>query len=210
MDAARFREECRRLARPRLNLRRREGPRDVVGVWGGSGPLPLPPPPGPWEHRITVSCDWLHRNGFGLSGLLAVYERRDDVPFREQFAAVRADGVRTDWSAGGGIGLVGAEDVALPPVEALEIYGSEAIRRLLEGPDRASLLDTYEEQCPLHYADEEGIYAMLGGWHVSWPEDDAYDAEPGRLVLWTFRDAEPWLEVWQRHSGQLAVVPRIT
>jgi hypothetical protein len=51
---------------------------------------------------------------------------------------------------------------------------------------------------------------MLGGWHEPWPENDAYDDEPGRLVLWTFKNSEPWLEVWQRPSGQLEVVARIT
>lgn len=215
MDPAQFREECQRLSRPRLNLRRRRKPGDVVGIWGGSGCLP--PPPGNWKHRITVSCDWLHRNGFDLSGFLAVYENRDDdtsfrsIPFRERFRAVQADEPAIALSGTDGIDLVGTEDVALPPVEALEVYGSAEMRRLLlPSLDQATLLDTYEERCPLHYADKEGIYALLGGWHVPWPENDAYDDEPGRLVLWTFKDAEPWLEVWQRPSGLLEVVPRIT
>ncbi len=210
MEPGRFREECQQLARPRLNLRRKDGPGAVVGVWGGSGTLA--PPSGAWKHRITVSCDWLHRNGFGLSGILSVYERLDDVPFRERFVAVKTDDRASLASlVTGGAELVGTEDVALPPVEALETYGSAQMRSLLRSPDQANpLLDAYEERCPLHYADREGIYAMLGGWHVPWPENDAYDTEPGRLVLWTFKDSEPWLEVWQRPSGQLEVVPRIT
>jgi hypothetical protein len=141
---------------------------------------------------------------------LGVYETLDDMPFRERYMAVQADGPGFVLLGGGGIELVGTEDVALPPVEALEVYGSEEMRRLLQRPAQSSPLDTYEERCPLHYADKEGIYAALGGWHVSWPESDAYDDEPGRLVLWTFKDSEPWLEVWQRPSGQLEVVPRIT
>jgi len=205
-----FREECQRLARPRLNLRRRSGPGDVIGVWGGSGYLP--PPPGAWRHRITVACDWLTRNGFSLSGLLSVYENLDEGrTLDERFIVVRSDGPSATLSSSDGIQLVGTEDVALPPVEALEVYGSEEMRSLLHNPDQAEpLLSTYEERCPLHYADREGIYAMLGGRHVPWPENDAYDDEPGRLVLWTFKDSEPWLEVWQRPAGHLEVVPRIT
>ena len=208
MKPDRFREECLRLARPRLNLRRRQGVGDVVGIWSGWGCIPHPP--GAWEHRITVSCDWLRRNDFPLSGLLGVYENPDYRSFRERFIAVQADEPGVALHGNGGIELVGTEDVALPPVEALEVYGNEEMRNLLHSPDQTALLDAYEERCPLHYADREGIYAMLGGWHVLWPENDAYDDEPGRLVLWTFKDSEPWLEVWQRPSGQLEVVPRIT
>jgi hypothetical protein len=129
---------------------------------------------------------------------------------REQFAVLHAAGPSISLSSSDGIELIGTEDVALPPEEALEIYGSEEMRKVLHDPDQVGLLESYPERCPLHYADREGIYAMLGGWHVPWPENDAYDNEPGRLVLWTFKEAEPWLEVWQRPAGHLEVVPRIT
>jgi hypothetical protein len=123
---------------------------------------------------------------------------------------VHADASRVAISGGDGIELIGTEDVALPPEGALEVYGSEEMREVLHDPNQAGLLDAYEYRCPLHYANKEGIYAMLGGWHEAWPDNEAYDDEPGRLVLWTFKDSEPWLEVWQRPTGQLEVVPRIT
>jgi hypothetical protein len=31
-----------------------------------------------------------------------------------------------------------------------------------------------------------------------------------RLVLGTFHDAEPWVEVWIDDDGKLAAIPRIT
>jgi hypothetical protein len=209
VDTNRFREECQQLARPRLNLRRRRGPGDVVAIWGGSGCLP--PPSGAWRHRITVACDWLNRNGFSLSGLLGIYENLEDVRrLREQFTVVQADQPAHALLGSDSIELVGTEDVALPPERALEVYGSEEMREALDDPGQADLFESYTFRCPLHYADDEGIYAMLGGWHELWPENDAYDDEPGRLVLWTFKDAEPWLEVWQRPSGQVEVIPPIT
>jgi hypothetical protein len=140
---------------------------------------------------------------------VGVYENFDDVrTLREQFTVVQADQPALALLHSDGIELVGTEDVSLPPERGLEVYGSEEMREALDDPDQAGLLESY--RCPLHYADDEGIYAMLGGWHEPWPENDAYDDEPGRLVLWTFKDAEPWLEVWQRPSGHLEVIPRIT
>jgi hypothetical protein len=39
---------------------------------------------------------------------------------------------------------------------------------------------------------------------------DAYGGQEGRLVLWTFHEAEPWVEVWLDKGGRLKAVPRIT
>src|SRR5262249_24848724 len=138
-------------------------------------------------------------------GYLGVYQSLD-----EGYFAVLSQEPGLSFSGSDGVGLIGTKDLALPPVEALEVYGGDEMRQLVQDSSDSDPIRTYEQRCPLHYADEEGIYAMLGGWHVPWPENDAYDDEPGRLVLWTFRDAEPWLEVWQRPSGKLDVIPRIT
>src|SRR5215472_15759253 len=101
MDPAQFSEECQRLARPRLDLRRRDQVGEVAGVWGGPGPLPAPR--GDWRHWITVSCGWLGRHGFQLSGLLGVYENRADGAFHD-FAAVLSEPAGTvAW--GGGVEL---------------------------------------------------------------------------------------------------------
>lgn len=202
MDQATFDAECRLLARPRLDLRRHQSG-EVVGVWGGVGPLQ--PPVGNWEHWLTVSCDWLARNGFPLSGLLAVYENRAEGAFHE-FAVVL--GSRTEvvgW--GGGTELAGTEEVSRPPEEALQMYGSPAMRESISSGLAGTPFANYSDQCPLY---RKGILLSLGGWHIPWPEYDTYDQEAGRLVLWTFEGAEPWLEVWQRPSGQLEVIPRIS
>ena len=33
--------------------------------------------------------------------------------------------------------------------------------------------------------------AVLGGWHIMWPEDEFYMPKEMELVIWTFRDSEP-------------------
>lgn len=201
MDQHSFDAECQRLARPWLDLRRRrEG--KAVGVWGGPGPMP--PPEGDWEHWFTVSCDWLARHGFHLSGLLGVYKNCASRKVRE-FVALLGEPSEAGW--GEGIELAGTEELSLPPPEALELFGNRAVRDLVRGDPTGTPLAHYDEGCPLY---RKGIFISLGGWHISWPEHDAYDEETGRLVLWTFQDAEPWLEVWQRPSGILEVMPRIT
>jgi hypothetical protein len=51
---------------------------------------------------------------------------------------------------------------------------------------------------------------VLGGWHMLWPEDDRFDRGDNELLLWTFEDAEPWVEVWLTAQGELVVQERIT
>jgi hypothetical protein len=136
---------------------------------------------------------------------LSVYENRDDS--RSELGFVAVVGKEPLPLGSDGLLLYGAEESSLPPLEALELFGSEEMKECVRSENEASPLNQYNEKCPLHRKD---IDVMLGGWHVPWPEDDAYDQREGRLVLWTFRDAEPWIEVWMTDAGQLNVVPRIT
>lgn len=65
----------------------------------------------------------------------------------------------------------------------------------------------YRERCPLYLEDRP--VAVLGGWHASWPDDEFYLPRQMRLALWTFREAEPWVEVFER-SPNMPVRLRIT
>ncbi|WP_155634076.1 hypothetical protein [Burkholderia cepacia] len=51
-------------------------------------------------------------------------------------------------------------------------------------------------RCPLY----------AGGWNMRWPDDEPVDLD---LVLWTFEEAEPWVEVF-RDGGRYPVIQRIT
>ena len=42
------------------------------------------------------------------------------------------------------------------------------------------------------------VYAQLGGWPVTWPEESAEQQLGRRLVVRTYENSEPWLEVFRR------------
>jgi hypothetical protein len=120
----------------------------------------------------------------------------------------------------GGTPLYGHETTSFPPIEALCLYGGPIIDEWLslEGLERTDYdrapytklgekyFEAYGERCQLY---AKGPAAVLGGWHAIWPDDDFYLPREMRLVLWTFRDAEPWIEVFER-SPNLPVRVRIT
>jgi hypothetical protein len=74
----------------------------------------------------------------------------------------------------------------------------------------SQIVDDYErwwqEQNPFY---QGSGFAITGGWHMSWGDDDWEDLVQKRLVLWTLRDAEPWIEVWE-DGGALRAIPRVT
>ncbi|HKB06291.1 MAG TPA: hypothetical protein VKD90_29115 [Gemmataceae bacterium] len=51
---------------------------------------------------------------------------------------------------------------------------------------------------PLYH---EGVYAQLGGWPLTWPEEADVEQLGRRLVLRTYRSSEPWVEVWRKGRG---------
>jgi hypothetical protein len=110
--------------------------------------------------------------------------------------------------------------MSLPPIEAVCLYGGSVAEEWLasEGLGRtdydvaattdigAAYKQVYRERCPLYSA---GPAAVLGGWHAIWSDDEFYLPQEMRLMLWTFRDAEPWIEVFERFPN-LPVRIRIT
>jgi hypothetical protein len=64
----------------------------------------------------------------------------------------------------------------------------------------------YQSETPIYF---EGPYAQLGGWHIPWPDGDWAELLGYNLVIWTFRESEPWVEVWET-DGAYKVIQRIT
>ena len=48
----------------------------------------------------------------------------------------------------------------------------------------------------------QGAYAIVGGWHLMWPEDDFYIPRELTFVMLTLHDAEPWYSVWYSPMNQ--------
>src|SRR5262249_16737115 len=73
--------------------------------------------------------------------------------------------------------------VSLPPLEAVLLYGGKAVEEWLasQGLQRWQYLEVTRDACeqyrehwkgqtPLYM--EDPPYARIGGWHVTWPDDD--------------------------------------
>lgn len=201
--------EGERLARPCLLLSERRRGNAPSGFWGGE-PV-LKPPPGPWRYWLTIRCDWLSEHELPLRGILSLYTNEEDCV---SGVVIHDPTGQLPQKVKGGVPLFGQEATSFPPVEAFLQYGSPAMKKCLraEGspiPEWNFLEKKYQDHCPL-YDSTESTVAVLGGWHHPWPDGDWQPLTRKRFVLWTFRDSEPWVEVWLNRSGMFQVLQRIT
>ncbi|MBI2825768.1 MAG: hypothetical protein HYX69_13870 [Planctomycetia bacterium] len=202
--------EGERLAKPSLLLSTEPSDLGVVAVWGGRG-CPAHRGREDDQHRITFDCAWLARIGIDIRGSVGIYDvaRRWNwpKPIHVSYdpdhpldALIIADGTR----------LYAHEAASFPPIQALCLYGGDAVAAWLrangwqrtdyDAAEASDLGERYSQEwmnrCPLY---SSGWAAALHGWHMRWPEDDFYMPAEMALLLWTFWDAEPWIEVWKRN-----------
>ena len=113
----------------------------------------------------------------------------------------------------------------LPPVDAVFARGSVAVEKWLHANDwtrttryngyfaDSAIVREYEnlwmQEFPL-YLEDADIYAILGGWHFPFADEDWHDFIPQRLIAMTLHDSEPWVEAWQLQGGEYQVIQRIT
>jgi hypothetical protein len=203
--------EGERIAKPSLHLV--EGSvGHPEGFWRGSRPQREG-----HQHWVTITYGRLQDLDVDLSRHFSVFLDSVGNPW---LAGNETEAVASDTQFNG-IPLVGIARKSFPPLEALCLYGSGVIEEWLKsvGLSRLDAGDiyqmeiveaynqTYQARSPLYSTE---VYAVLGGWHMLWPDDDTYDRGDDRLVLWTFKDAEPWIEVWLTGSGKLKAQSRIT
>lgn len=211
--------EGERLARPCLFLDESPAPSGVVAYWRGYrvGYRGRDDD----RHRVTLDCEWLSRHGVRVQGSVGVYDvdRRWRWPVPVNLDRLHAP--LAELRMEGGVSLYGREMTSLPPVEALCLYGGPAVAEWLaaEGLDRTdyhiasttvvgeAYQEVYRTRCPLFHEDHPA--AVLGGWHACWPDDEFYLPREMRLALWTFRESDPWVEVFER-SPNMPVRLRIT
>lgn len=212
--------EGERLAKPSLFLVETPTQTGVLAYWRGPGRDGYRGRVDD-RHRITFDCGWLSEHGVRVRGLIGVF----DVDPRWRWAIPvhldRVDRPLAEVRMDGGLPLFGREVSSFPPIEALCLYGGPIVDEWLgsEGLDRTdydiaatteageAYQEEYRNRCPLYSADQP--VAVLGGWHAHWPCDEFYLPREMRLALWTFRESEPWLEVFER-SPSLRVRLRIT
>jgi hypothetical protein len=191
--------EGRRLEKPCLFLRPHgEGP--VVAVWHELDRDGI----ASTGHRAWLTVDTRHVPGLSAptASYLTIFtdHKRCEDGRVEQSAS---------WPKRKGTPLYAHAASVLPPSDAVFARGSQAVAQW--HPD-AAVVQKYEDawmrEFPLYSSDE--IYAVLGGWHMAWPEGDWHDLIDEQLMVFTLRDSEPWVETWRLRSGEFRVIQRIT
>jgi hypothetical protein len=210
MTANQLIDEGRRIQR-RTVLLTPDGAAECAAIWYGKDQRK--------ESDLGCRC-WLSVNGNFIPsrnapGWLSILTDDECKGGRIEVttSAPKLDGVR----------LYPREIVVLPPIDAVVARGSSAVGQWLAENnwkrewrynsnfrDRA-IAEAYEvverRENPLYW---KGAYAVLGGWHVGWPDDDLNDLMDEKLLVQTFMDSEPWVEAWELRSGSFKVIQRIT
>jgi hypothetical protein len=212
------------LARPCIHLVvDATAERVPVAVWGGPGPSP---PPGAGSHLLSVASTRLPSLlDQSLPGAcISIYASAKD---RDAAVTVSQEDVLPALlREGSGTPLVARPDTSLPPLDAIFRLGSQRVGLWLRDlewiengvpypyndnfPDRepAAAYERYwQQRAPLYTG---GVHAVVGGWHMPWPDGDWAERLEDRLLLWTLGDAEPWMEIWRTTDGLLQVRERIT
>jgi hypothetical protein len=218
MTAEELLTEAERLARPCVHLRPNGSPGRYAAVWGGAGAATSLG--NEFLHWLTVDCAFFPAGLTPRTGCLGVYTS-ETTRGRASGMVVHEPAARL--SNGVGETRLYAEDArSLPPTDALFRFRSAALHEWLREngwePDwgyNVNFADKapvhayerrYQSQYPLYSG---GVFATLGGWHFPWPDGDWEELLAGQLLIQTFENSEPWVEVWQWGNGY-RVIERIT
>ncbi len=205
-------EEGHGLARPCVHLTRQGS--DYCGVWGGMGVVPLRD--ARFRHWLSVSSCAVPGE-HGLTGCISVYTNQED----RATGLVLVNRQATLPPIPDGIKLYAHQATCFPPLDAIFRYGSAAVQAWLRAnqwqpewgyssqfrdhPITALCASAYQEQLDLK---GRAIDAVLGGWPMPWRVGDWEERPDRQLLLWTWRDSPPWIELWH-DRGQLRVIQRV-
>jgi hypothetical protein len=202
--------EGRRLARRTLLLLE-IGSGTPAAVWYGPGK-----PDTDDGHRCWLSVDAQQVPSFDGKGWLSVFTNEKTC------TGGRVETGDKPWKANG-VKLYAHEIPVLPPLDAVTLFGSPAVEEWLknhrwrrEAPLSRNfkgwaVAEGYERAMQKEHPLYDGeAYATLGGWHLPWPDEAWSDLVNTRLVVQTYKDSEPWVEVLRMENGILRVSQRIT
>jgi len=215
-----------RISRPCFLLRSR-GAGPPAGFWGGErGDTPNTPAPEMAEvasrrHILTVDPDLLRRLGLLFREdpvSLFVTRLRDGTERLEVATSHRPGFSEISFS---GVPLYASSALSFPPFAAVCLYGDEVIelwlrslrleRHQYQEAEREPLALEYEDEfvrrSPLYTGD---VDAVLGGWHMMWPEDDFFLPLEMRLLIAIYRGGEPYREIWRSPTGNIHVREHVT
>ncbi len=207
-------EEGRRLQRPSVFLRR-QGTGPVAAVWYE---------PNDDEIESTGHRCWLTVDAHQVPGLPPSVAGYFSVFTDETKCQDGRIEVTSSWPKRAGMQLYAHPASVLPPIDAVFARGSEAVGEWIrsQGWDRTERYNdnfkdrdivreyerTWTREFPLYFNSD--VYAVLGGWHCPWADDDWHDLIDEQLMVFTIHDSEPWVEAWRTQTGQFRVIQRIT
>jgi hypothetical protein len=212
MTAEQLIDEGRKLQRPTHLLKpTRAG--EPVAVWFEADPDDESVTG--WRRWMTVRADAIPNSRAPESVFFSLYTNGVNKGLIDFVEA---------WPPTNGIQLYAHPVSILPPIEAVFAHGSAEIGSWLAAhgwkrnerynsnfPD-AGLVHAYEKiwfaEHPI-YKNHSEIYATTGGWHFPGQDSDWHDLISAKLILTTFRDSEPWVEVFQLSNGDYKVIQRI-
>jgi hypothetical protein len=196
-------KEAQRLSLPVLHLkavRRPAKSQPLAAIWNKT-------PQGPANKRLWLMVDLRHHPDKGLreNGVLYVF----DSPGESGSAVLKRDKLPGPQPGQSALYGVPAQDLPCPEIvmqkggEAIQAWGrevnwesadprSDAIQPLLRYEVK------WEATHPSRKSNGGSVYAQLGGWPVTWPDESAGKQLQRQLVLRTYANSEPWLEVFRR------------
>lgn len=203
--------EGERLAKPCVRLE--ESGADYCAVWGGMGVVPLRD--ARFRHWISVDSRALPA-GHALAGCFSVYANQEDAASglvlvdRQATLPLTPDGQKLYCHSG----------LSLPPIEGIFREGSESVQAWLKANQwrpEWGYNSNFRDRLPVEayrqrYHDQldfkgTAAVALLGGWHFPWWNEDWAELSPARLLVWTLRKSQPWIEAWD-DRGRLRVIQR--
>jgi hypothetical protein len=206
--------EGRRLQRPCVFLRpKASGP--MAAIWHEHNDEEIEAT----GHHCWITVDAGQIPGLppSVSGYLSIFTNEENCEDG------RVD-VASSWPQRKGIELYAHPTSVLPPIDAVFLRGDDSVGEWLRANNwerqcrynrnfkDKQVAEAYEKTFTSEYPVyiESDIYAMLGGWHLPFPDPDWHELVDDHLMVMTIRDSEPWVEAWRTKAGHFKVIQRIT
>ena len=212
MTTAELIAEGESLTLPAFYLREQTTVGETMAYWGGSRSdrADVFPPNMAYlsrRHICTISEGLLVRLDIANTGPVSLYEFEKNSDARELVHRADRDyRTKSTELSFSGLPLVAESVSSFPPFAALCYNGGEGVRAWLQSQSLApheywrvhgEEREEYEKEWTRRQPSPNGdIVVVVGGWHFMWPDDNFYTPLEYRLLFLTFRDAQPWFEVW--------------
>jgi hypothetical protein len=214
-------EQAKEIAKPCVYLTTSPEDGCLAGVWGGEGILPTEQKH--HHHWLSISCSILPEefSDLKLSGFASVYSNEEEC---EGGLCLLGPDVNQIDNNGGKL-LYAKQGISIPSFTVLLEYGTPKVKQWLKDisydtskpyyPHRE--LNEQSQSYTIRMQEDDPFmkpdgpeYAVLGGWSIEVYEYDWQEFFGFRQFLFTYKDSEPWIQVWVDKSCKFHICQRIT